>query len=101
MQKKDNNYAYIDGANLHKAIKELGWGLDYKRFRVWLREKYGVARAYLFIGLIPQNKVLYTDLQEAGFILIFKEAIIDSEGKTKGNCDAELALRACPPTLFR
>ena len=62
------------------------------RFRVWLSEKYGVTRAYLFIGLIPKYKELYAYLQEAGFILIFKETVYDAEGKVKGNCDADLVL---------
>lgn len=39
MQQKENNFAYIDGANLHKGIKELGWIVDYKRFRKYLYEK--------------------------------------------------------------
>jgi len=72
-----NNYAYIDGANLHKGIDELGWRLDYVRFRIWLKEKFGVSKAYLFIGLIPKRKTLYTFLQEAGFTLIFKETTYD------------------------
>ncbi|MBI2514941.1 hypothetical protein HYV91_02015 [Candidatus Wolfebacteria bacterium] len=49
---KENNFAYIDGANLHKGVAGLGWRLNYKRFRVWLSEKYGVRAAYLFMGLI-------------------------------------------------
>lgn len=94
MNKNENNFAYIDGANLHKGVKELGWNLDYRRFRVWLKEKYSIERAYIFIGLVPGNKDLYTFLQEAGFKLVFKETICDSEGKIKGNCDAELVLKA-------
>ena len=47
---------YIDGANLHKGINELGWKLDYARFRVWLKDKYSADTVYLFIGLIPKNK---------------------------------------------
>jgi hypothetical protein len=59
------NIAYIDAANLDKALRGyLGWKLDYKRFRVWLSEKYKVQRAYIFIGLIPKYKDLYTYLQE-------------------------------------
>lgn len=83
-----NNYAYIDAANLHKGIQDYGWKLDYKRFRVWLTEKYSVKTAYLFIGLIPKNKDLYQYLQESGFTLIFKEVVYDGNGKPKGNCDA-------------
>lgn len=91
---KCNNFAYIDGANLNKALIDLGWRLDYKRFRVWLTDKYSVSRAYLFIGLIPKYKDLYTYLQESGFTLIFKEVVYDSNGKAKGNCDADLVLQA-------
>lgn len=95
---KENNFAYIDGANLYKGVESLGWELDYKRFRVWLSEKYGVHVAYLFIGLIPKYKKLYKHLQESGFILIFKEVIYDGDGKPKGNCDADLVLQAARDT---
>jgi len=89
------NFAYIDGANLHKGTKELGWNLDHKRFRTWLYEKYGVKTAYIFIGLIPKNKGLYEKLQECGFALKFKEVVYDSgTGRPKGNCDADLVLNA-------
>ena len=94
MKKKLNNYAYIDGANLHNGIIGFGWKLDYARFRVWLSEKYGVKNAYIFIGLIPKYKELYKYLQECGFTLVFKEVIYDGDGKAKGNCDADLVLQA-------
>lgn len=93
MISKQNNYAYIDGANLHKGVKNTGWRLDYKKLRVWLKEKYGVVQAYLFIGLIPKNKDLYTHLQECGFTLIYKEVTYGGDGCVKGNCDADLVLR--------
>jgi uncharacterized LabA/DUF88 family protein len=89
-----NNVAYIDGANLHKAALQLGWTLDYGRLRVWLTEKYGVTQAYLFLGLIPKYKNLYTYLQEVGFTLVFKEVTYYGQGKVKGNCDAEIIVRA-------
>jgi uncharacterized LabA/DUF88 family protein len=91
---RQNNYAYIDGANLHQGVKNSGWKLDYRRFRVWLSEKYSVKTAYIFIGLIPKYKDLYSYLQECGYILIFKEVIYASDGKAKGNCDADLVLQA-------
>lgn len=95
---KENNFAYIDGANLHRGIGSFGWKLDYARFRVWLSDKYGVNRAYIFIGLIPKYKDLYTYLQEAGFTLVFKEVVYDGDGKPKGNCDADLVLQAARDT---
>ncbi len=90
----NNNFAYIDGANLHRGVKSLGWDLDYKRFRVWLSDKYDIKNAYLFLGLIPKHKELYKYLQEAGFTLVFKEVTYDDGGKAKGNCDADLVFQA-------
>lgn len=93
MRLKENNIAYIDGANLYKGIASLGWRLNYRRFRIWLSEKYGVHTAYLFMGLIPKYKELYKYLQECGFTLVFKEVVYDGDGKPKGNCDADLVLQ--------
>lgn len=89
------NIAYIDAANLDKALRlTLLWQLDYKKFRVWLSDKYKVERAYIFIGLIPKYKDLYTYLQECGFTLIFKDVLFDKTGKAKGNCDSDLLMQA-------
>jgi len=95
---KDKNFAYIDAANLHKGVTGLGWNLDYKKFRVWLFEKYNIEVAYLFIGLISKYKELYKYLQESGFTLVFKEVIYDGMGKLKGNCDADLVLQVTRDT---
>ena len=94
MKKESNNFSYIDGANLDKAVKELGWVLDYKRLRIWLSEKYKVKKAYIFIGMISKYKNLYKYLQESEFTLVFKEVIYDGTGKPKGNCDADFVLQA-------
>lgn len=51
----------------------------------------------MFIGLVSNNQKLYTQLQSAGFILIFKPTVRYFEnGKetVKGNVDAELVLHA-------
>jgi uncharacterized LabA/DUF88 family protein len=92
------NNAYIDGANLHNSIKSQRWEVDYTRLHVWLKEKYSVKHAYIFLGLIPKYKDLYTSLQESGFKLIFKEVVYDDSGKAKGNCDAELVLKVAQDT---
>lgn len=94
MKVVQKNAAYIDGANLHNGIKSLSWDFDYKRFRVWLREKYAVEQAYLFIGMMPKYAELYTRLQEQGYTLVFKDVIYDNNGKAKGNCDADLVVVA-------
>ena len=92
--KIENNFAYIDGANLHRGVASLGWKLDYKRFRVWLTEKYRIKTAYVFLGLVPKYKELYKYLQECGFVLTYKQVTYDEAGKVKGNCDAILVLDA-------
>lgn len=94
MDKPLRTYAFIDSQNLNLGIRELGWRLDYARFRVYLREKYGVEKAYLFIGYMPQNTDLYAFLQDAGYICIFRPTLTNKDGTTKGNCDAELVLHA-------
>ena len=94
MKKELNNFAYIDGANLHRGIESLGWTLDYRRFRIWMSEKYSIQKAYLFIGLIPKYSDLYKYLQESGYTMVFKEVVYNSDGNPKGNCDADLVLQA-------
>ncbi len=94
IENRKNNYAFIDSQNVNLAIRSLGWKLDFSRFRVYLKEKYGVEKAYLFIGYIEGNSNLYTSLQSAGFICIFKPTLEYKDGTTKGNCDAELVLQA-------
>ncbi len=91
---QENNFAFIDSNNLYLAIKELGWSLDYDRFRKYLKEKYHVSKAYMFIGFVEKHKDLYKSLQEKGYILIFKPTLVYKDGSTKGNCDAELVLQA-------
>ncbi len=89
-----NNYAFIDSQNLNLRILSAGWKLDFERFRVYLKEKYKVTKAFLFIGYMDKNQPLYTYLQSAGYICIFKPTLLYKDGTTKGNCDAELVLHA-------
>lgn len=48
----------------------------------------------MFIGYIGGNQDMYRDFQNMGYTLIFKPTLPNKEGKTKGNCDAELVLQA-------
>jgi len=54
--KKENNYAFINSQNVHLGIKSLGWELDWQKFRIFLKEKYAVKEAYLFIGYVKGNE---------------------------------------------
>lgn len=67
------NYCFIDGQNLHFGLKKLNWKLDYKKFRVHLKDKFKVEKAYYYFGFIEENvQDLYENLQEAGFIVRFR-----------------------------
>ena len=93
--KKNSVYAFIDSQNLNLGVQSLGWKLDFRKFRQYLRNKYNVSKAYLFIGQVIGNELLYATLQESGYILIFKPTLERKEGKkiiVKGNVDAELVL---------
>ncbi len=94
MKKDLTNYAFIDSQNLNLGIQSLGWKLHWERFRTYLKEKYAVDTAYLFIGYIHENQDLYLSLQKAGYVLVFKPVMKLPSGKPKGNVDAELVLQA-------
>ena len=56
MRDRKNNYAFIDSQNVNLGIREAGWKLNFKKFKVYLKDKYNVGKAYLFIGFIPENQ---------------------------------------------
>ncbi len=88
------NYAFIDAQNLHLGINSLGWKLSYQKFRQYLKEKYKVEKAIMFIGYIEENKDIYENLKEYGYEVIFKPTLKSKRIPTKGNCDAELVLHS-------
>jgi uncharacterized LabA/DUF88 family protein len=87
-------YAFIDSQNLHLGVRSEGWQLDYRKFRQYLRDKYNVTHAYMFVGYMHGNESLYTSLQRKGYIIIFKPTLESSRGIIKGNVDAELVLHS-------
>ncbi|MDQ5958605.1 MAG: hypothetical protein QG562_424 [Patescibacteria group bacterium] len=96
-QKTANNYAFIDSQNINLGVRSQGWRLDYRKLRLYLKNKYNVTSAYLFIGKVDGNQDLYSALQKAGYILVFKptiEYIADGKKTMKGNVDAEIVLYA-------
>jgi len=101
-KKRDIVYAFIDSQNLNLGTnKDIirhgkkiyhGWQLDFRKFRIYLADKFRVTKAFLCIGYIRENRDLYKQLRSYGFELIFKPTVRDSFGKPKGNIDAELVL---------
>ena len=53
-----SNIAYVDGQNLHlgtKGMTEYAWHVDLTKFRVYLRQKYDIQKAYYYLGYIQDD----------------------------------------------
>jgi len=100
-------FAFIDSQNLNLGVQKLGWKMDWRRFRQWLTDTYGVTKAFMFIGYVPEFESLYQQMHEAGYMVVLKptfdmskpqvEKAEKKEGEekhTKGNVDADLVLWA-------
>lgn len=94
MTKGDNNYAFIDGQNLYMATAKRGsdpWKVDLSRLRIYLLQKYGVSKAFYFLGYLDEDQQPpYEEIQSAGFILTFREHTSSMLGKKKGNVDTDI-----------
>ena len=91
--KKEKNLAFIDGQNLYMGTRSdsPAWNIDLAKFCVYLKNKYKVSKIYYFLGYISDShKELYESIQEAGYILIFKEHTDAMLGKKKGNVDSDI-----------
>ncbi len=78
-----NNYAFIDGQNLDKSIKELGWKLDYTKFTAFLDINFHIIKSFYFIGYIPENQKLYKALRNSGFTLSLRKPVKVSLGNIR------------------
>ena len=95
MENKKKIYAFIDSQNINMGVFAKRWNMDWGKFREYLRNTFGVEKAYLFIGYIDTNEELYTRLTKEGFIVVYKKvlAVTKDEVTTyKGNVDAEMVL---------
>ncbi|MEI6650284.1 MAG: NYN domain-containing protein [Candidatus Moraniibacteriota bacterium] len=88
------NFAFIDGQNLYMGTakrEQEPWKIHLRRFRVYLEQKYGVSKAYYFLGYVQEERQdLYEEIQAAGFVLIFREHNVAMIGKKKGNVDSDI-----------
>lgn len=87
------NLAFIDGQNLYMGTKSccIPWKINLYKFKIYLERKYDIEKAYYFIGYIQEeNHKLYEEIQNAGFILVFKEHNPAMLGKKKGNVDTDI-----------
>ncbi len=112
------NIALIDGQNLHFGTTKCGvcslrtgkniqsmklvdcscgeaWKVNLQKFRTYLLDKYKIDEAYYFIGFAQnQHRDLYSDIQRAGFIVLFREHDHQAKSLKKGNVDADVIFEA-------
>lgn len=110
-RKQRGVYAFIDSQNLNVSVQRNGWKMDWKKFRQFLADKFGVTEAYMFIGYVPEYENLYEQMHNAGYKVVLKptfdmtrvrpESTPDQKGDNKeedrhvkGNVDADLVLWA-------
>lgn len=114
MVEEENNIAFVDAQNLHFGttkcyvcaeklnieLKKMrlsdcvcgkAWKIDLPKFRHYLSKKYNVKIVYYFLGHINEGlQDLYDRIQEAGFVLKFREHNTVMLGKKKGNVDSDI-----------
>jgi uncharacterized LabA/DUF88 family protein len=113
-KKPQKIYAFIDNQNLNATIQNLGWKIDWRKFRRFLSDKYNVNQAFMFIGYVPEFEDMYEYLHDAGFNIVLKQTYDMTKPRTdedkksedekekdaeherhiKGNVDTELVLWA-------
>lgn len=108
---KNEIYAFIDNQNLNATVQNLGWKIDWRKFRKFLSDRYKVTQAFMFIGYVPEFEDMYEYLHDAGFNIVLKqtfdmtkarpeeekseeEKAAERERHIKGNVDTELVLWA-------
>ncbi len=93
MNKEKNNLAFIDGQNLHlgTTLIDNPWKVNLYKLKIYLEKKYEVKEAYYFLGYVQEvNQEIYSEIQKAGFILVFKQHNPAMLGKKKGNVDTDI-----------
>lgn len=108
---KKTNYAFIDSQNLNLGTQRMGWKMDWRKFREYLRKTHNVSHAYMFIGYMSENEQLYEYMHDLGYLVVLKPTVditVPSDPRAdkdrsdkdkekpgvKGNVDADLVLYA-------
>ena len=92
---------FIDSANVVYSLKDLGWKIDYKKFKKYFQRKsklYGIYFYSSYVDDSEKQRSLFEMLSRIGFIVRSKELkyIKQKDGTIlkKGNLDVELTIDA-------
>lgn len=108
LNNQHNIYAFIDSQNLNLGVQNnvtrngkivyTGWKLDFKKFYLYLQNKFSVSKTMLFIGKVSGNEHLYDYLYSIGYHIVYKPTLqyinVNGTPQIKGNVDADLVLHA-------
>lgn len=87
----ENNIAFIDGQNLHLWTAWENWKVSFSKFRIYLKDKFHIKEAYYFLWFLSdEEQELYSSLQKAWFIILFREHSSNLKGKKKWNVDVDI-----------
>jgi len=86
------NYAFIDGTNLYMGIAELGWHLGTRQFRIYLKEKFNVEKAFYYVGYVEERASVYQSIEGDGYIMGYKKTGPSPDNGIRGNVDALLTM---------
>ncbi len=86
-----NNIAFIDWQNLHLWTTSENWKIDFKKFRIYLKDKFKVNEAYIFLWFVDdENQRMYRKIQKAWFMLEFREHNTNMKWVKKWNVDVDI-----------
>lgn len=90
------NVAYIDNQNLYRASTNnpQPWDVDMRRLRVYLRDKYKVQTAYLFMGCYSRHSErMYDYFKSCGYELMWRPHNEGGHSLKKGNVDTDIVFK--------
>ncbi len=103
MRDDEKTALFIDGANLYKAARSLGFDMDYKSLLAKARDESQLVRAYYYTAMQEERGQDFSPLRPLvdwldynGYAMVLKQAreFTDAQGRRrfKGSIDVELAV---------
>lgn len=72
--KREKNIAFIDAQNLHFWTMTENWKISFKKFRIYLKDKFKANKVYYFLWYFDEKEEdLYENLKNNWYEVIFRE----------------------------
>ena len=86
-------FAFIDATNIIYGASHSNWRMDFKKLMRYLKNRFGVIRAFYYAGLDSENKKqlrFYEKLQEFGYNLRLVPVKKFKDGHKKADVDSRM-----------